>query len=353
MIEKVLEAFFRHALLIVLPILVIPLVVVAWVFSTPPQYESQAGVWVERPAYLNYSGEELTRYLPPAKVQLDRLTELMRTRSFTTDVVRETPLAEYLRVPGGEVAIDQLFARDLDLYTNGDHLLVIRFRAEDRELALTLINAIVERFRDRASEDRRAQAQLAISFYQGRVTDAGVALAQSRIELAKYLASNPDVAAALAKNGLEAARLNPGFADLQRRVDAALRTDDASRSALQSAQFDYASSVQGDALGFRVIDPAGVSATPSRQLRKALVYPLLALIAGLAVSAGLLMLFALSDHSVRSLADLAPDSVILGVMPSMKPTSLKRRAGGDVTRRAVGFIAGAALPLKPSERKAS
>ena len=56
----------------------IPFVVVAWVFSTPPQYEAQAGVWVERPAYLNYSGDELTRYLPPAKVQLDRLSELMR-----------------------------------------------------------------------------------------------------------------------------------------------------------------------------------------------------------------------------------------------------------------------------------
>jgi uncharacterized protein involved in exopolysaccharide biosynthesis len=353
MIEKVLEAFFRHVLLIVLPVVVIPMIVVAWVFSTPPQYEAQAGVWVERPAYLNYSGEELTRYLPPAKVQLDRLSELMRTRSFTTDVVKDTPLASYLRAPGGEVALDQIFARDFDIFQNGDHLLVIRFRAEESGVALSLVNAIVEQFRSRASADRSAQAQLAISFYQARLTDSDGTLGQARSDLAKYLAANPDIEAALAKSGLDVARLDPGFADLQRRVDAALRNDDGARSALQSAQFDYASSVQGDALGFRVVDAAGVSDTPSRQLKKALVYPLAAVIGGVVLSAGLLMLFALSDHSVRSLADLAPDSVILGVMPSMKPTSLARRPGPDVTRRGVGYIAGAALPLKPSERRAS
>jgi hypothetical protein len=353
MIEKTLEAFFRHAVLIVLPAVTIPLVVVAWVFATPPQYEAQAGVWVERPAYLSYSGEELTRYLPPATVQRNRLAELMRTRSFVTDVVRPTPLAPLLREPGGWIVLDQVFARDFEIDQNGDHLLVIRFRSEERDIAGAVVNAVVEQFRDRATDDRSAQAQLAISFYQGRLTDADAALADARGDLAAYLDANPAVAATLARSGLDVARLDAGFADLQRRVETALRNSDGARSSVQSAQFEYASSVQGDVLGFRVIDPTGVSATPSRQLRKALVYPLVALIGGLAVSAGMLLLFALSDRSVRSLADLAPDSVILGVMPRMKPTGLARRSGHDTTRRAAGFIAGAALPLRPQDRHAS
>jgi len=353
MIEKVLEAFFRHALLIILPAIVIPLVVVAWVFSTPPQYEAAAGVWVERPAYLSYSGDELTRYLPPATVQRNRLTELMRTRSFMSDVLKDTPLAALLQTPGGELGLDQTFARDFEINQGGDHLLVIRFRAEEKDVALTIVNAVVDQFRDRASDDRRSQAQLAISFYQARLTDSDGTLVEARSELAKYLDANPVLATTLARNGLEVARLDPGFADLQRRVDAALRSADGARAALQSAQFDYASSVQGDALGFRVVDAAGVSATASRQIRKVLVYPVAALIGGVLLGAALLMLFALSDRSVRSLADLAPDSVILGVMPRMRPASLARRAGPDVTRRAVGFIAGAALALKPAERKVS
>jgi uncharacterized protein involved in exopolysaccharide biosynthesis len=352
MIEKVLEAFFRHALLIVLPAILIPMVVVAWVFSTPPQYEAAAGIWVERPAYLSYSGDELTRYLPPATVQRNRLTELMRTRSFIADVVADTPLAAYMD-SGSEVGIDQVFARDFEVIQSGDHLLFLKFRAEHRDTALGIVNAVVEQFRAWASEDRRAQAQLAISFYEARLTDGDASLAEARAELAKYLDANPAIAASLAKNGLEVARLDPGFADRQRRVDAALRSADGARSAMQAAQFDYASSVQGDTLGFRVVDETGVSESPSRQLRKALMFPIAALLGGLVLSAGLLMLFALSDRSVRSLSDLAPDSVILGVMPRMRPASVGRRAGPDVTRRAVGSIAGAALALKHSDRKAS
>lgn len=353
MIEKALEAFFRHAVLIILPAVVIPLVVVAWVFATPPQYEAQAGIWVERPSYLSFSGDELTRYMPPATVQRNRLVELMRTRSFMTDIVASTPLADLLTMPGGEVEVDQAFARDFEVNQNGDHLLVIRFRSVDRDTALAVVNAVVDQFRARATEDRKNQAQLAISFYQTRLGDAEGGLTQARADLAQYLDANPAIAASLAKNGLEVARLDPQFADLQRRVDSSLRSSDGARGALQAAQFDFASGVQGDTLGFRVVDATGVSPSPSRQLRKALMYPIVALVAGLALGAALLLLFALSDHSVRSLADLAPDSVILGMMPRLKPTRVPRRAGPDVTRRAVGFIAGAALPLKPSRRKAS
>src|SRR6266852_4325915 len=169
MIEKALEAFFRHLLLIVLPAIVIPLDVTAWVLSTPPQYEAQAGIWVERPAYLSYSGDELTRYLPPATVQRNRLVELMRTRSFMSDVIGKTPLQALLRDQGGEVTLDQIFGRDFEVNQNGDHLLVIRFRAEERDTALDVVNSVLDQFRARASEDRRSQAQLAITFYQGQL----------------------------------------------------------------------------------------------------------------------------------------------------------------------------------------
>lgn len=353
MIEKTLEAFFRHALLILLPVIVIPFVVTAWVLSTPPQYEAQAGIWVERPAYLGFSGDELTRYLPPATAQRNRLVELMRTRSFISDVIAKTSLEELFRVQGGgDVALDQIFARDFEVNQNGDHLLAIRFRSEQRDTALDIVNSVVNQFKARASEDRRSQAQLAISFYQGQLSDADGSLSQARSDLAKYLDANPAVARTLATNGLDVARLDPQFAEFQRRVDSALRNSDSARGSMQAAQFDFAAGVQGDALGFRVVDAAGVSATPSRQLRKLLMYPIVALVAGVALGAALLLLFALSDRSVRSLADLAPESVILGVMPRMKAARVARGAGLATTRRGVGYVAGTALPLKP-DRKAS
>jgi hypothetical protein len=352
MIEKILEAFFRHWVLIILPLVVIPMDVVAWVFSVPPQYEAQAGVWVERPTYLAYTGDELTRYIPPATAQRNRLLELMRTRSFVTAIVAGSPLEYMLTSANGGGEMDQIFNRDFEVIQNGDHLLLIKFRSEQSQIAMRMVTAVVDEFRTRASEDRRAQAQLAISFYQARLSDSEAALSQARGELAKYLAANPKIALTLQQNGVEVARLDPTFADLQRKSDAVGRDADAARTSLQSAQLDVSAGNQSDAFGFRIVDAVGVSPSPSRQLKKLLVYPIAAVLIALVIGGSLLLLFAISDHSVRSLADLAPDAVILGILPRLKPSHITR-AGGHATRRAVGFMAGAALPVQPPDRRAS
>jgi capsular polysaccharide biosynthesis protein len=353
MIERILEAFFRHWLLIVLPIIVIPLDVAALVFATPPQYESQAGVWVERPTYLSSSQDELTRYLPPASVQRNRLLELTRTRSFLTAVASGTPLETLLNGPNGGAEIDQIFARDFEVLQDGDHLLVVRFRSEESATALSLVKAIVEEFRNRVAQDRLTQAQLAITFYQSLLTESEAALSQARNDLTKYLAANPKVAVTVAQNGIEVARLDTQFAELQRRVDTVQRDADNARGSLQAARLDVAAGNQSAALGFRVVDAAGVSPTASRQLRKLLVYPIAGIVIALVISGSLLLLLTLSDHSVRSLRDLAPDTVILGVLPNLKPAHVARHAGGHQTRRAVGFAAGASLPIEGRKGKAS
>ena len=345
MIERVLEAFFRHAILIVLPLIAVPVDVTAWVFSTPPQYEAQAGVWVERATYLSSASDELTRYLPPASVQRGRLMELLLTRSFVNAVVSGTPLGAVAATPSGAAEIDQIFTRDFDVIQNGDHFLVIRFRSVESATAAAVVNAVVDEFRKRLSEDRRTQAQLAISFYQTLLGDSQAALTTARSDLSKYLSGNPKVALTLAQNGIEVARLDPQFAELQGRVDTASRDADNARSSLQAAQLDVSAANKSDALGLQIVDPTIVSASPTRQLKKMLVYPIAALLVGLVLSAGLLMLFTLLDHSVRSLTDLATDTPILGIIPRFETRPL-HVSGAHPTRRALASVAGAPLPGK-------
>jgi uncharacterized protein involved in exopolysaccharide biosynthesis len=351
-IEKMVEAFFRHWLLLLVAVVVIPLDVTAWVFATPPQYEAQTGVWVDRPTYLNFSADELTRYLPPATVQRNHLLELMQTRTFVSDVIAATALRPLLSDPNGAAAVDQIFSRDFDVVQTGDHLLVIQFRAEQQPVAVQVINSLVDQFRKRVAQDRQVQAQLAITFYQGRQSDADTQVSQARTDLAKYMATNPGIAQTIASRGIEVARLDPQFADLQRRVDTAQSDSDSARAALSAAQLDYSAGVQTDALGFRVVDQTGVSASPSRQLRKALVYPIVAALVGVLLGGSLLLLLTLSDHSVRSLADLAPEIVILGVMPRLRARNLPRHSGAHLIRRAVGHVAGGPLALRSPDRSA-
>jgi len=344
-IERVLEAFFRHALLIVLPIIVIPLVVAAALYSTPPQYEAQAGMWVEQATYLTHS-DDVNRYLSPAVNQKNRLLELMQTRTFLFGVAGKTSMMDLTTAQNGFEQISAIFARDFDVTAGGEHLLVLRFRSEDRDTALQVVTTIVEMFKSRYAADRYGQAQVAITFYQSRLTEAEAQLVSARSDLAKYLTANPSVAASLTTSGLDAARVNPGFAEAQRQVDIAQRGADSARDSLERAKLDVSAGAESLDLGFRLTDPPQASTTPSRQLKKLLIYPIAAVVLAVVLSASLLTLFALSDHSVRSLADVGPDAVILGVLPHLRAVGVGRRQGPAITRRAVGFVAGAIVPLR-------
>jgi len=341
MIERLLEAFFRHAVLIVLPIIVIPLVVTAAVLTTPAQYEASAGVWVERATYLTYSTDDLGRYLTPAQNQRNRLTELMQTRSFLAAIARKTPLATVLDGPNGDEMLAQVFARDFDVVAGGDHLLVLHFRMVERKAAAEVLDAVVGEFKTRAAADRYAQGQVAIALLQSRLNDADGALGAARSDLAKYV------------GGIESAKVDPQFAEIQRTVETTQRDADTARNLLASARLDVSAGIQGDELSFRVTDPTQVSATAARQVKKVIVYPIMALLAGLVIGAALLLFFALSDHSVRSLADLGPEIAILGVLPHLRPRGIGRRPGPAATRRGIGHGAGAVLPLRETTRKAS
>lgn len=345
MIARVLEAFFRHTLLIVLPMITIPFVVGVALYAIPPQYEAQAGMWVEQATYLTHT-DDVNRYLSPALNQKNRLLELMQTRTFLFAIAGKTSLVALTTAPGGYEQLAAMFATDFDASAVGDHLLVLRFRSEQRDTALNVLTTLVEEFKSRYAADRYGQARVAISFYEARLSEAEAQLVSARSALAKYLAANPSVATALTTSGLDAARVNVGFAEAQRAVDVAQRGADSARDSLERAKLDVSAGAQSFDLGFRLTDAPQTSQSASRQLKKLLLYPVAAIVLAIALSASLLALFTLSDRSVRSLADLGPDAVIIGVLPHLRVIGVTRRPGPAIARRAVGFVAGAIVPLR-------
>ena len=55
---------------------------------------------------------------------------------------------------------------------------------------------------------------------------------------------------------------------------------------------------------------------------------------------------------MRSIADLGPETMILAVLPHLRPKRAMRRLGPIGTRRGIGYTAGAD-PLRESGRKVS
>ena len=354
---KFIETFFRHKFLLTLPPIFITALVTAYTLITAPvYYESVTGIWVDRPAYLaGAANSDWNPYLSAGVNQSNRLDELLRTQNFTSDIVRRTVLAPLLSTPKGVDRVDQLISAGLTVTANG-HVIVIRMKTENAQLSYQLLDAVVNAFRDNTAADRINQASLATSFYQSRLSTATDELAQLTTSARQYMAANPGAftssaaAAAVLSPSTPASpalqqtlTTDPQLLDLQSQIQSKQAEVDGLRKSLDQASQDASASLQGTDIGFQVVDPPQVPTVGGRDLRKRIIAPAAALIGSLGFSAALLVLFTMTDRSVRTLADLSAARVI-GEVPELNLKGRAKQTRQMGTRRAIAFVAGAALP---------
>jgi uncharacterized protein involved in exopolysaccharide biosynthesis len=362
-ITRFVETFFRHKLLILLPVFVTPLVVMPFAFMlVKPYYETTAGIWTERAAYVPIT-DESSRYVSPAQYQQARLNELLQTRAFLDDIGRRTSLAPLLATDQGREDVVVYLQRAIYPLATGNKLLGIRVRADDPDLAMEIINATLAAFRERAQNERASQASSAISFYEGQLKNAEDDRSKAQDAARRYITANPRLGAdvsAVTGSGSSSARvpvpasaLDPQLSELTKRLDAAEREVDRLRGLVEQSRFDASASLDGSDLSLQVVDPPIYPSRPQRERRRFLIFPAAALAIGGLVSALLLISLTATDRSVRSSADLRSVGRVIGVVPRMGLRKVPRRAGPDTTRRAIAFVAGTALPALPAPRKAS
>jgi hypothetical protein len=357
MIRKLLEAFFRHKLLVLLPPILIPAIVGPVAFLTSPAvFNATVGVWVDRVTYLNYNDPNATPWITPAVTQSNRLNELLLTHSFQMDVAKRTSLAPLVGTTAGETRIQTLLARSVSVGRVGDHVLAVQIAAPTAQLAFELAGALVDAYQEKTAADQADQASVAVSFYQARVQDAQTQLTKSGQDLIRYLATqaaNSD-SAGFADNSLgslpASVALDPKLSALQANLQTAQGNVTNARGALAQAEQSASAALQGQQLGFQVLDPAVMPTTATRQLKKIIIYPIAALAAGLALSALLMVLLVAGDRSIRSESDLAPSLRVLGVVPTLKLKRAPKKLGAVATRRAIATVAGTALPAPGGAR---
>ena len=352
MIGKFLETFFRHKLLIILPMIIIPVIVGPLaLLTTPVYYETWAGIWVDRAPYLS-NGDDYNIYLSPAQNQSNRLNEALRTRSFVTDVAKRTSLAPLLGTARGEDRAISIITDGISLAPSGNHLLVLRFRGDTAKLSYELLNAIVDAFTDKVTTDRGDQAALALGFYESRLQSAEDDLKKLNGQIRQYIAANPRLGSVnadqLGSNSsgstAAAAATDPQLADMLSKRESQRTYVDRMRASLDQAQLDASAADEGSDSGFRLLDAPRMPTGATRELRKRLIFPVAGLAIGMALSMCMLVLLVASDRAVRTEDDLGSGVRVLGAVPRLKLIGKKRRGGPETARRAIGFAAGAALP---------
>lgn len=358
MIARFVETFFRHKLLILLPALVTPLIVMPFAFLlVRPYYETLAGVWIERPAYMPVT-DESSRYVTPAQFQTTRLTELLLTRTFVEDIARRTSLAGLLDSPQGREDVVIYLQRAIYPLPagNSNKLVGIRVRADDPELSMEIMQGTLASFRERAQNERVSQATAAIAFYEGQLKNAEEERLRAQDAVRRYVAGNPRLgidSAATSRPNMPTAALDPQLNDVLKRLETEERDVDRLRTLVEQARFDASAALDGSDSSLQVVDPPVLPTRSQRETRRFFIFPIAAIAIGLLVSALLLIGLTTSDRSVRSSADLQSVGRVIGIIPRMGLRRLPRQAGPETTRRAIAFVAGTTLPALPAPRKAS
>lgn len=358
MIARFLETFFRYKFLIVLPAIITPLIVIPFaLLLVKPYYQTTAGLWVERPAYVATT-EDWNRYVTPAQNQQQRLTELLKTRSFVEDIAKRSGLGPLLATPEGRDDVYEYIGKAITTTPIGNKLLQIQVRADDPDISMAIIESSVAAFRDRNANERMQQASASIAFYEQQAGEAGETLSDSRDNLRRYVAANPRFAAetsasSTSRSSLSPSVLDPQLNDMLRRVESDENEFERLRGLVEQAKFEASAALEGNDSSLQILDAPIYPTRAQRERRRVLVFPIAGVAIGALVSGLLLVALTAADRSVRSTADLQPIGRVLGVVPRMGLRRLPRQAGPDTTRRAIAFVAGTTMPALPAPRRAS
>lgn len=353
--RKLVEAFFRYKWLVLLSPLLIPLVVTPIAYLTMPvYYESVASVWVQSPAYLDVKQAQISS---AAQSQSAQIQELLNTQAFLLDVVQRTSLAPLANARGGQAVLQDMFSKDVVVapVPGGTHLIMIRARFSSAQLAYQVAQAIIDAYKDRTSNEQLNQSGVAISFYQSQLQSAQDDMTKASQEYSQYAiamgyASSGD-GTPLAPDASSASAMDSRFAELAATQKFAQQQVDQARTALQNAEESSAAAVQGADVGFEVLDAPQVATSATTQIKNVFVYLAAALIIGLGISATSLVFLVAGDRSVRREADLHPPVRVLGIVPMLQiKHRVPKAIRGTATRRAIGFVAGTALPAPKGAR---
>lgn len=294
---KYVEILFRHRLRFLILIFVLPAeLAVACVFLFPHQTAASA-LWVDTPAYIQISPsvQGWNQYLTPAQNTVDALDQLRGTDSFVNTLKAKLDISGTFRDANERDSIMATAATDIAIAANGSHLVALTYTCPRQPVCTNVLIATEQIYRQWLDDQQTAQANVAIGFYTGQLSDEQAKLAADQTALSNYLAAHPNVKPA------DAAVL-PQLDQLLRNVDSDSVQVAYLQQKLDDTKLTNAAVNQTDSTVLKVIDPprtvgGRLSSLPRKQM-------LIAGAAGLALAVLMLVFLAWSDRTVREARDL-------------------------------------------------
>lgn len=200
--RRTLEAIFRRPLLLLIPILLLPIIGVAFEYYTVPRtYQATASIWaLQRYFVVGATGPESDLTSTPAETQATALNEFLQTRTFAMSVAQGIDLAPTLGLSG--VANDSQIAQD-SIYSDiskhvvatpvAYNLYLISYTNKDPATAQEVVKSVIAKFGSQGPGFSVAGAQNLLTGYQTQLANAQKTLDEAISSETHYAAIHPDV----------------------------------------------------------------------------------------------------------------------------------------------------------------
>jgi len=278
---RILEGYFRHRWLYLLPIVLMSAVAGAYLYLATPLYLADGTMYVRKEsllASLNQVRDDGYGWNTAATVAVTDLQELVRTEAFVRAVINETDLKGEMADPvrAGEL-IDQ-YRNRLTVAAMGENLMRFGITHSRPQVAQQLADATIRVYKAWKLNVDRQESAVAQAFFTDLISPLQKELDEARATLDDYLTKNSDPVRGerpLAEQ-LQIQRYQEVIASVNKRLQDAIAKEEAARLALSQAESDVDQT-------YLIIDSPQLPTEPETSLSQ------MAITAGIFVAAGTIL----------------------------------------------------------------
>jgi uncharacterized protein involved in exopolysaccharide biosynthesis len=321
---RLLDTFFRHFWLYLLPVVALGAVGVWAATSTQDSYQSFGTMRIETNALVG----ELTGiqsdpgfgWLTPAAATSEAFNALLRTETFVDDVASAARLEE--AIENGTITTAEIRG-SLAIYPDGARLVKVQASNRQPDVTYRLANAAMAAYIRAVVENEASDSRVAVEFLQQKLPDYRAAVAAAEKAFRTWLAEHPppeDGSERPEDELVEVGRLQGAIDSRQLRLTEAQQNIEQAELAVEQSSAEVEQRLQ-------VIDPPQEPTAPQPKMKKAVMTVAMALVVGCFLAVAGVVIGTILDRTIRFPGDVKERLGVrmLAVVPRTRLTPAMRK----------------------------
>ena len=194
---RFLAKFFRHWVLYLLVLIIMPMLVMAYGYQKLAVYESTALLFVNKPNALNGSDPTtFNQYLSPAQNGANAMNEALLSEKFVVSIAAATNLANVydLNSQTGQDEVSNRLRQEIIITptTVGQNTLTVSVDDKNPQLAQQIATAVLRQFTLYFSQSQLSLDTQREAFLQQQLQDAQAKVVQDQAHITQYLQQHPN-----------------------------------------------------------------------------------------------------------------------------------------------------------------